>query len=226
MASQEKDKDAVAQNRIISHMNSDHQDSLIRYLQHYAHLSAFSARNAHLSSLTLSSLTIHSAPDRPHTIPIHPPMTSFSETRPRVVAMDSEAVAGLKKSDITVKRYKRPRGFMTVVMAAAAITFLLFSRRAHFRPGSFIYDLFLGYVPWFADFCWTVQPLVIWPMTVIHTAEVIYMQRSRLEKHTVRMLSGVWWMWIISTFVEGFGSFHRFDEVVREEEAKKAAAKH
>ena len=220
------DKNAVARTRIITHMNTDHQDSLIRYLQYYAHLSPFSARNAHLAFITFSSLTINSSPFTPHIIPINPPMTSWSEARPRVVAMDAEATAGLKNSSVTVKRYKKSRGFMTVVMLAVAMTFVLFSRRAHFRSGSVVYDLLLSHVPSFADFCWKIQPPLLTFMVIVHTAEALYMQKSRLEKHTVRLFSITWWQWIISAFVEGFFSFGRFDEIVREEESKKAAAKH
>lgn len=227
MASQDPSaKDAAAKARIMNHMNSDHQDSLIRYLQHYAHLSSFSARNAHLSDITFSSLTILSSNKIPHTISIKPPMTAWSEARPRVVAMDAEATAALQKSSITVKRYKEPRGWMMAMMVAVCVTFVVFSRRSNFRPGNILYDTLLGYVPMFAGFCWKIQPVVIFPMVVIHTAEVIYMQTSRLEKHTVKMFSLVWWKWLVSAFAEGFSSFWRFDEVVREEEAKKAAAKH
>lgn len=229
MASQDAasaDKDAAARTRIITHMNADHQDSLIRYLQHYCSLPSLTARNAHLTSITFDSLIINSSPKSAHTIPISPLMTSWSEARPRVVVMDAEATAALGKSSITVKRYKKPRGFMTVVFVAVAITFLLFCRRAHFRPGSVVYDVVMRHAPGFADFCWRIQPLLFYTMVVWHGAEVAHMYRSRLEKHTVRMFSGVWWAWVVSAFVEGFGSFWRFDEVVREEEGKKAVAKH
>ena len=52
------------------------------------------------------------------------------------------------------------------------------------------------------------------------------MAKSRLEKHTVRIFSGVWWMWVLSCFAEGYGAFVRFDECVREEKAKKEGMKH
>jgi len=226
MASQPP-KDAAAKTRIITHMNTDHQDSLIRYLQHFAHLSPISARNAHLADFTFSSLTILSSKEQAHTIPITPSMTSWADARPRVVAMGQEAVAALKKSSITVKRYKPPRSYMTAIMAASALTFILFSRRANFLPGSLLYNLLLlNHMPNFANFCWKIQPLVIYPMLVLHSAEAAHMQRSRLEKHTVRIFGWVWWAWMGSAFVEGFTSFWRFDEVVGEEEGKKKAAKH
>ena len=222
-----KKTDEATKQRIITHMNNDHQDSLIRYLQHYAHLSSFSARNAHLVDISLDSLTILSSNRTPHLIPIKPAMTSYSEARPRVVAMDGEAVAGLGASDITVKRYKPPYGFMTVVMVACLLTHISFCRRANFEPGSVFYDtLLLKHVPRFADFCWTIQPLLFLPNYLLHGTEAAWMVKSRLEKHTVRMFSRVWWMWVLSCFAEGYGSFVRFDECVSEEKAKKEGMKH
>ena len=161
-----------------------------------------------------------------YNVPIKPPMTSWAEARPRVVAMDAEAVEGLGRAIITVKRYKGPRGWMTFFMVICAMTFLAFARPGNFVPGALLYDGLLTYVPGFARFCWRVQPLVIYPMVAGHLAEAVHMERSRLRKHTVRMFSRTWWMWVVSTFVEGVGSFVRFDEIVKEEEEKRAKAKH
>ena len=218
--------DAAPKQRIITHMNNDHQDSLIRYLQHYAKLSSFSARNARLTDISYNDLTILSSNGTSHTIPMKPAMTSWSEARPRVVAMDSEAVAGLGASDITVKKYKPPRGFMSVVFVACALTYMAFCRRANFVPGSIFYETLLRSAPSFAKFCWTIQPLLLGIMVPLHGGEAIWMVKSRLEKHTVRMFSRVWWMWVSSCFVEGIGSFVRFDECVREEKARREGMKH
>lgn len=222
------EKDAAARIRILTHMNADHQDSISRYLQYYHSFSSFSSRNAILSDIDFTSMTVLPSPNskRTYRIAIFPPMTSWSEARPRVVEMDAEATAALGRSTVTVKEYTRPRGFMSVVWVAAFVTFLAFSRRANFRPGSLCYDGLLHYVPGFNNFCWKIQPLVIYPMVVLHAAEALYMERSRLARHTVKAFGRVWWMWIFSTFVEGVGAFLRFDEVVREEEQKKAKARH
>lgn len=218
--------DAAAKQRIITHMNNDHQDSLIRYLQYYAQLSSFSARNAHLADISFDSLTILSSSSTPHTIPIKPTMTSWSEARPRVVAMDAEAVAGRGLSDITVKKYKPPRGFMTATFVACALSYLAFCRRSNFEPGSVLYDALLKHVPSFAKFCRIIQPFLLGFMVVLHGGETVWMAKSRLEKHSVRMFSKVWWMWMLSCFVEGYGSGFRFDECVREEMARREGMKH
>ena len=140
--------------------------------------------------------------------------------------MDKEARNALGRSDVTVKRYKAPRGFMTVAIVVCALVFVAFSRRANFVHGSFLYDYQLRYVPNFAAFCFRIQPLVIFPMVLVHGTEARIMVTRRLEKHTVRWGSGVWWLWVVGTFVEGWGSFYRFDEVVKEEELKKEKTKH
>ncbi|CAF9936547.1 hypothetical protein IMSHALPRED_010794 [Imshaugia aleurites] len=221
-----KSTDEAAKQRIITHMNNDHQDSLIRYLQYYAQLSSYFARGAHLADISFNDLTILSSNGTPHAIPIKPAMTSWSEARPRVVAMDGEAVAGLGASDITVKKYKPPYGFMAVNFVACALSWISFCRRANFEPGSIFYDVLLKNIPSFANFCRTIQPVVLGVMVVVHTAETMWIAKSRLERHTVRMFSQVWWMWILSCYVEGVGSMIRFDECVREEKAKKDGMKH
>ncbi len=219
-------KDAAAKQRIITHMNTDHQDSLIRYLEHFCHVSSFSARNAKLADITFDSLTILASNGKPHTIPIKPPMTSWSEARPRVVAMDAEAVAGLNRSNITVKKFRGPKGVMGVVFVAAAVTFVVFSKRSNLEPGALVYDTVMRHVPNFNKFCHTIQPLVLYPMIALHSWEAYNMDQTRLEKHSIPRFSKLWWKWIFMTFIGGIGLFKSFDSIVEEEEAKKANAKH
>lgn len=104
---------------------------------------------------------------------------------------------------------------MTIIMVACALTYIAFCRRGNFEPGSLLWGALLRYVPRFGEFCWRVQPLVFYPMVVLHAGEAGYMVLSRLERHSVRWGSGVWWMWVGSAFLEGWGSFVRFDEGVR-----------
>lgn len=217
-------KDAAAKQRIITHMNHDHQDSLVRYLEHFCHLSSSSARHARLSDITYDHLVI-STNGHSHVVPIHPSMTSWADARPRAVAMDAEAVAGLKRSNITVKTYVKPTGFMAVVFCVVIFNMTILPRAANFQPGSLLYDNLWIYIPWFARFCLNVRVWVIWILLLVHIPEVVYMERSRLRKHTVPTLSALWWKWILSTSVEGVSAFIRFDQIV-EEERKKLKAKH
>lgn len=219
-------KDAATKQRIIQHMNKDHQDSLVRYLRHYCGVSSFSSRHAYMEDVTFADLTVATSASRRYTIPIKPPMTDWSEARPRVVAMDHEATAALNLSPITVKSYSKPTGIMLGILIAVTTAFIVFSSRANFEPGSFLYDSILHYVPTFARFCWQVQPLVLWPAVIIHGLETIWMAYSQLAKHSVPVGSQLWYIWIVSCLVEGRGTVVRFDRLVKAEEARRASAKH
>ena len=219
-------KDAAAKQRIIQHMNKDHQDSLMRYLEHFCHVSSFSARNAHLHDISFSSMTVITSNGSRYNVPFDPPLTSWSEARERVVAMDMEALNGLKRSKITVKEYKMAEGPWITIPIAVVSTFAAFSMRSNFEPGTLFYDVLLKSVPNFAKFCYTIQPYLMAVMISIHTAEATHIASSRLEKHSIPAFSVLWWKWVVGTFIEGFGSFIRFDKMVKEEEERKAQAKH
>lgn len=220
-------KDAAAKQRIITHMNNDHWDSLIRYLEYFCHLSSVAARHAQLTDIDFDGLTLRANGGSSYRVPIKPSMTSWADVRPRVVAMDAEVVAGLNRSNITVKRYARPKGVTAVVLLVLIISsFLMLFKRSNFQPGSFLHDIILVYVPGFARFGFRVQPLAFYSMVLIHLGECIYMVRGRLQKHTVPTFSKLWWKWALSSLVEGYGSFVRFDEIVKEEELKRKNAKH
>ncbi|MCJ1246318.1 hypothetical protein MMC30_003524 [Trapelia coarctata] len=219
-------KDAAAKQRIIQHMNKDHQDSLVRYLEHFCHISSYYARNARLEDITFNSMTISTSKTSHHVVKINPSLESWSEARIRTVAMDAEAVQGLNRSKVTVKKYTRPNGLFIVVPITVACTFAAFFLRSNFQPGSYLYDYLLEPFPLFARFCYTIQPLLLPLIVAIHSAEATFMASMRLEKHSVPLFSLLWWQWIVNCFFEGYGSFVRFDGIVKEEEQLKAKAKH
>ncbi|KAK8174114.1 hypothetical protein IWX90DRAFT_485010 [Phyllosticta citrichinensis] len=217
-------QDAAAKQRILSHMNADHHDSVCRYLEHFCSVSSFKARAARLADISLESMTIAAA-GKHHTIPLNPPMKSWREARERLVKLDKDALEGLGRSDVTVKRYTRPRGLHALVFAVCILSFILVSRRANALPGSYIYDKVLSYAPAFAAFTATVQPVVLWGMVVGHLIESVVLAR-KLEKYNVPVLSGLWWQWITSCFIEGFGALQRVEALAREERLAKEKAKH
>ncbi len=153
-------------------------------------------------------------------------MSEWSEARTKLADLDAQAVKGLGRSDITIKKYAKPQGFLAVVFVLCSLTFIGFSRRSNFQPGSLLYDTLLRHVDMFANFCFTIQPVLISTMVVLHLGEAVYMARTRLRRHSVPTLSRLWWTWMLSTFVEGKGAFIRIDRIVKEEERKKASAKH
>lgn len=222
-------QETVAKTRIITHMNNDHQDSLVRLLEYFCHLSSFSSRNARLTDITYDNLTIQTG-NRfglcAHSIPILPAMTSWADARGKLVALDATATAGLNRSKITVKKYVKPTGFMAVIHFLVVSTFAVFCRPANFEPGSWIYDYVWVYIPGFARSRHWMQLLLLSFMFGVHGAEALWMIKSRLRKHTVPTFSKLWCAWVLSCFFEGAGSFVRFDKIVEEETRRKEKLKH
>jgi hypothetical protein len=235
--------------RIITHMNADHADSLVRYLEHYHQLSSFSARNAHITDITLSTLILstRAAPRQPpsagedqagrkteltadtYIIPLDPPLTSWAQARERLVKMDEECVTGLGRSKVTLKTYLPPTNTLHRTMGVlTCLTLLAFCWRPNLTPNTF--SMLFGPLPqifpgWFS-FCYTIQPFVFWGMVLIHGAEAWYLDRTRLSRHSVPRGSVLWCTWMVSAILEGFGNFQRVDEWVHEEEMRKARQKH
>ncbi|KAF2089892.1 integral membrane protein-like protein [Saccharata proteae CBS 121410] len=218
------DKDAAAKQRVISHMNADHGDSITRFLEHYCRVSSFTARRARLADMSLASMQVE-AGGKQYNIPLEPSMDSWRDARERMVKMDQDALAGLGRSDITIREYRVPKGFHAVVFTVCLLTYVLVSRRQNALPGSFIYDNVLRHVPALASFTAKVQPTVLALMVGIHLFEASVMAR-RLAKHNVPLLGGLWWAWTGSCFIEGFGALQRTSAIVAEEQAAKHKQQH
>lgn len=206
---------------IISHMNADHRDSLALYLQAYCNISAGDAKSARLVDISLSDLVI-SADSVRYSVPINPPMKNFSETRARVVSMYKDSLQRLGLSDISITEYRAPRGLHVFVFGVCLATYIGFSRRSNFVPGSIMYEtLGLEKVPGFTQFCYKIQPWLFSGMVGIHLLESVGLAMLRLKPHRVPFLSGLWFAWVSSTFIEGFGAWQRTGQMVKEEQAKR-----
>lgn len=99
---QQNAADEAAKQRIISHMNKDHHDSvqspslktshwyilideqIVRYLEHYAKLPSWTAYDGAVADISLDSMTM-TCGSRTHRIPFDPPMASYRDARERVV---------------------------------------------------------------------------------------------------------------------------------------------
>jgi hypothetical protein len=86
---------AAMKQRIIAHMNADHPDSLEDYLKFYNGITCLPA-SAKLLDLSLDSLLIEysvadSANAKTSTVNITPAMSSYAESRTKLVAMAEEA---------------------------------------------------------------------------------------------------------------------------------------
>lgn len=200
-------------------MNADHQESLARYLEYYCRLPGSKAFTAHLEDISLQGMILSSKGGR-HYVSFDPPLQTWTEARERLVQMDGESLKGLDRSDIIVKTYRSPRKFHAIVFVTVLVTLVAFSTKSNFLPGSLLYDNILHRVPRFANFCLLVFPIIDPLIVVTHTAEAATMIRTRLRRHGVALFTPLWWKWTISCWIEGVGSFQRFDKIVREEQDK------
>lgn len=160
-------------------------------------------------------------------IPFDPPMNSLREARDRLVQLDKDALQALGRSDITITHYIPPwdNALSLFNFTQCLVTYALFSRAAHFRPGSLSYDLVLIHLPRFADFCLSIRFLLLGIMIPIHVTESFFMAR-KLQRHGVTPFDGTWWAWVTSCFVEGKTSFMRADALIAEKKKEKEAKKH
>ncbi|PWY95549.1 integral membrane protein [Aspergillus sclerotioniger CBS 115572] len=205
----------------ITHMNANHQDSLASYLQVYCHVSSREAKSARLEDISLSDLLI-SANGTRYTVPIDPPMESFSESRTRLVAMHKECLERLGRSDITIKEYRRPEGKELLIFAVCLAGLVGFCRRSNFLPGSLFYETVgLSRVPALAELFYKTQLFVITTLAGSHMVEASLLTVKRLRRHGVPVLSLVWCAWVLNNLIEGFTVWARFDRMVMEERAKR-----
>ncbi|KAF2214663.1 hypothetical protein CERZMDRAFT_37163 [Cercospora zeae-maydis SCOH1-5] len=201
---------AAAKARIIKHMNNDHHDSVVRYLQHYGKISSWRAYNGQVADIDLNALSL-SCSGTTVRVPFEPPMSSLREARERVVELDRECRQALGQSDVTVKAYVPPTGSHALPFLGALVTFVAYSQRWWFEKGQFVEHL-LGSS--FAKFSWSIQPWLLIGLAAIHGIEMVYFSLRKLPKHSVNARSLQWWLWNASIFIEGVFAWKRFDEHV------------
>lgn len=238
-------QDNAAKQRIVNHMNADHTDSvrmhlvftspilevdsrkkIRRYLEAFSRKSVYQTRNARMTDVTLNDMKFECGGQQ-ITIAFDPPLKSYRETRERVVQLDKDALRILQRSDIAITKYIPPwvRLGHLFNFTQCVVVWVLYSRAAHFKPGSLPYDLVLYRVPRFANFSLTIQPLLMVIMLVIHLFEVGLMIR-KLGRHGLTLFDGMLWAWSASAFIEGFTSFWRLNTFIAAKKQEKEAKKH
>ena len=153
-------------------------------------------------------------------------MNSWADARGKLVALDAAATAGLKRSNITVKTYAKPTGYMVLLWFFFALSYVVLARSANLESGSWLYDYVWVYVPGFARLIHRIQPFLLVFIFVAHGGETAWLIRGRLRNHTVPTFSRLWWTWVLSSCYEGFGACVRFDKIVEEETRRKEKLKH
>ncbi|KAH6608036.1 integral membrane [Trichoderma cornu-damae] len=212
--------------RIITHMNTQHTRELSHYLRHYVGLSPRAAASSPaIQDMNLSSMTIKTS-NGTYNVPLSPPLESWAEARPRVIAMDETAREALGISDIYITEYSMPQGFDYVPLVGVVFYFVCATGLPWIVPGSVPWEVLKAVFPggpeWFR---WTVKT-IFWPVVGIHLVEALLLDRRRLQKHGVARWSWVWWAWTSAIFFEGLTTWRRLDRVVSEKRAEKEAKKH
>lgn len=220
-------KEAEAKDRIIKHLNADHQRSLSYYLQHYNSLSSWEASAPTLTDVTFNALTFRLSSGNTSTIPLYPPMTSWSEARIRTVEMDRTSRDALGVSSIQITEYEPPTSIIHVtIFALCALTFVIFTTQQWIVPGTFVYDTLLPWFPGGPKWFLGISKTIALPVLGIHLFEAYLLDTKRLWKYGVERGSGLWWKWIGSCFIEGFACFQRIDATVKRKEKEAEKAKH
>ncbi|KAJ5157134.1 uncharacterized protein N7482_008234 [Penicillium canariense] len=206
---------------IIKHMNADHGDSLQLYLQAFCEISARKAKGASLEDLTLSNLII-SAHGTRYSVPIQPPMKDYNEARGRLVTLHKDSLKKMGRSDVTLTEYRAPRGYQAVIFALVLFTYATCWSRGNLLPGAFVYEnMGFKFVPDFAHFIYNIWPVFFPSVVGIHVLETVALAVLRLRPLGVPFGSKLWFTWVGSCFIEGFGAFVRIGAIVREERARK-----
>ncbi|KAH8601862.1 hypothetical protein B0O99DRAFT_607619 [Bisporella sp. PMI_857] len=224
--------DAAAQNaaakaRIISHLNKDHQRSLSYYLQHYNSLSSFEARSPVLTDITFDYMTFRTSWGNISSIPLSPPMKAWSEARTRTVEMDRVSRKALGISHISLTEYKLPNSlFQRTIFALCILTVVIFATKQWIVKGTFVYDRILPYWPGGPEWFLWISNVIALPTLILHLGEAFLLDRTRLRKYGVERGSSLWFKWVISCFIEGFGCFVRIDETVKRKELEAEKQKH
>lgn len=216
--------------RIITHMNTQHTRELSHYLRHYAGLSARAASSSPaITDMSLAGMTITTGSGSgrsTYAVPFSPPLSSWADARPRVIAMDVAAREALGLSDVYITEYATPRGFDYVPFLGVVFYFVCATGLPWVVPGSLpwavLETVFPGGPEWFR---WTVKT-IFWPVMGIHIAEAVWVDQSRLQKHGVARWSWLWWAWTSGIFFEGVTAWGRLDRMIAEKTAEKEAKKH
>ncbi|KAL2880517.1 hypothetical protein SGCOL_004238 [Colletotrichum sp. CLE4] len=214
--------------RIMTHMNRDHQRELSLYLRHYAGLSRSAASSPWLKDCTFEGMTIAAGGlgGKEFFIEFKPALTAWEDVRPAVVEMARASQQALGYSDITVGHFAPPQGFDVVVFGAVAFYFVCWLTLGFVLPGTPIWSFLQTAFPGGPRFYrWLVKAIFL-PVLGIHLSECFWFHRTRLQRHDIEFGTTLWWTWIGSLFFEGLPGFWRFDGIVAAKRKEKESKSH
>jgi hypothetical protein len=197
-----------------------------------------------LSQLRITTVAGTDAASHTHTVPIEPAMESWADARPRMIAMTAAAHAALAKGerDATVRAIRDrnalaleyivpPRALLAVLVCATlsltSLALEVLASRGLGLAASLAALQRRGLDAWFpggAEGYFWVQRWLVTPLWLLHLFEAVLMS-WRLEKlgrqgrqrgvRIVRRCGAVWWLWVVETFLGGFGAHLRFGRAAK-----------
>lgn len=209
----------VTKDRIIQHMNNDHSESILLFLQHFSQVTLQDANGARIDDISLSQMRITTPDKKSYLIPIDPPMKSWAEVRQRMKEMDSIARKALGLSNVRLNTYKPPTPplhlFMFCLCTSIYFSCFLINWGASSVPGTILSYILQKRFPGGLERSRSLVNKATLSLLACHTAETWYMDRSRLGKYGIRRGTTLWWCWVSSCMIEGIGSFRRLDAEVK-----------
>lgn len=219
--------DKERRERIVTHLNRDHQRQLSHYLRHYAGLSSCAAASPTLRDVSLEHMLIRARDGSDHTVIFNPPLASWDEARARVIAMDvvaRERLGGI--SDVEITSYVPPQGADCLSFGGLLFYFCSAASLPLITPGSALWNVlavvFPGGPVWFR---WIVRTIFV-PVVLLHLFEAIMFDLRRMQRHGVQRFSGTWWLWELSCFIEGLTAWWRIDGIIARKKSQMEAKKH
>ncbi|THG96528.1 hypothetical protein EW026_g5322 [Hermanssonia centrifuga] len=197
---------------------SNHPDTLVSYVRHYAHI-PHTVSSAQLSSISSTGMTLTYATTAQEkntvVVPFDPPLKGYDEVKGRMMQMKAEAeeALGMMKAP-HITSFTVPPGLWRTALMMLALIYTTFSP----SPSSSPFDL-----PW--------VPVLVYPATWIRTAlpsgslawiwgfmisvhalESLY-TLSLCRKHHTGVVVGA--MYVLATFAFGFPVFVDFRKRVQ-----------
>ena len=130
--------------------------------------------------------------------------------------MDREARTALGISPIAITEYEPPKSiFHVTVFGLCVLTTVVFLTKQWVVPGTFVYDKILPWWPGGPEWFLWISKTIALPVLLIHVGETVLLDQTRLWKYGVEKGSGLWWKWIGSCLIEGYGTFARIDATVK-----------
>ncbi|KIY02492.1 uncharacterized protein Z520_00957 [Fonsecaea multimorphosa CBS 102226] len=126
-----------------------------------------------------------------------------------------------KASAVTIDEFSLPRGRNATGALLAATLMILSARRRFIEPGSLLHDQVIARSgARVAKYSRPVQDAIFYTLYGLHGVGTVYFALTKLKKHNVKILSPVWFQWILAAFFGGSFATKHFDEEVEKKELK------